>query len=513
MTPPDRPSRPRRWPRRLLRGVLLLLAVLALAELVLRWMLFGADPVARRLGAPVRHEARFAGPREDAYWKLRVVLAGRDRVEPHEFADRELGWISRRLEPGTLAHRATASVGERRPLLIYGDSFAHCKLPAEQCWEGLVEDSLLGREWRVLNHGVEGYGLDQTVMLLLDTIDAWADRDPFVIVSLLLDDDLDRSMLRFRGWAKPWFEPTPDGDLVRHAVPEGDLDPDVAARPVGIASYLWRLFRGSTLFPAAWREALLESEAELEPVRERNRRILALAHTELEARGIEHAFLLFHGSRLLSVRDDWREALVLETLRGLGADWTSTRSSFDSHRMRFEHTVEDYFLPEGPGVGHYDPLGNVVAFDAVRRALAGMFDGDLLLADFADVRQTNLPEERRAELYRTGPGPLLETPLDHWRLVIPAEGEAPTSVRYAVRGPAARLTGEVRVDPSSEGPVLFVVRQEEEILLRRVLRPADGRVPLDLVLDDPETVAFSAKAARGEGRVGVVVSAPWVHGR
>ena len=492
-----------------MRLLLALVATLSLMELGLRYLLFGGDSLAQRLGAGIRQEAHFAGPRDDVYWKLRVVLAG-ELARPHELADPRVGWISRRILPGTFQHRQEERVGARRPVLVYGDSFAHCKVPPEDCWAELMENSAWSEDWAALNYGVEGYGFDQTVMLMLDSIDSWAERDPFVIVSVMLDDDLDRSMLTFRGWSKPRFERGPQGQLERNVVAPEDMDPQAAARPLGVPSYLYRLFLRSAWVPEGLRGALQDLEGDIERTRELNAAILERAHSELLSRDIEHCFLLFHGSRLLSVRDSWREEVVLETLQQLGAPYVSTRSSFDSDRLRFDRQIDDYFIPEGPGSGHYNPIGNRVAFGTLQRALLGMHEGSTLLVDFADVRQTNWPEELRDQLYRTGPGPEYREPQDHWRLVLPVHGDGkPTSMRYAVWGPAKRFRARLRPAQDASGTLLFTVRQEEELIFRRRIQPDTRPIEIDLELQNPESIALTCKALDGQASA-VVLSAPWV---
>ena len=500
------------WLRRLALVLSAAAVTLLGLELLLRHLLFGAGPLAEALGPRVRKEQLFAGPRQDAYWRLRVVLAGQRAVR-NELADPELGWISRRILPGSLEHVQEDELGGRRPILLYGDSFAYCKVPEELCWSGLVEASPLGKDHVLVNYGVEGYGLDQIVMLMLDTIDDWLEHDPIVVLSLLVDDDLDRSMLRFRGWAKPFFSVGQQGELVRHSVPEEELDPQVAARPIGMRSYLYNLLLQSGRLPVGLVQDLRGTREDIERTMALNRRILNLAEAELQARELDHFFLLFHGSRMLGQREDWREDLCHAALGSIEAPYVSSRSSFTVDRWRFGRTSEDYILPEGPGVGHYNPLGNEVAFGALLRGIEGMYDGPALPVNFGDTRQSSAPEELRAELFRTGPGPYLETPADHWRLVLPDEpDERPLGVLYAVRAPSSRFTGEVRLLPDTPGPALLVVRQDDEIILRQSVRAKDGRIPIDLELNDPETIAFAVHG-RGPAPTGVVISSPWVHHR
>src|SRR6185295_8687126 len=79
--------------------------------------------------------------REDLYWKLRHIwLPSAERVVPREPLP-TTGWTSPAIDPRTLVQADEAAIGERRPVLLYGDSYALCLTPAESTWQGLLERS------------------------------------------------------------------------------------------------------------------------------------------------------------------------------------------------------------------------------------------------------------------------------------------------------------------------------------------------------------------------------------
>jgi len=101
------------------------------------------------------------------------------------------------------------------PIVATGDSFAVGEEVAdEESWPAFLQGSL---QRRIVNAGVGGYGLDQTV---LRTEQQAASLRPSVLVVAFIADDLRRAeMRRLWGSEKPYFSLSSDGVLTLHKMP------------------------------------------------------------------------------------------------------------------------------------------------------------------------------------------------------------------------------------------------------------------------------------------------------
>jgi hypothetical protein len=370
------PARAGRWKRRLLVALAIGLPLALVAvELGLRYVLFAAPP-ASALAQRLRRAELYAADPSPEHWKLVTRFDPKPRAgRPHPLFDAELGWRSAEIDPVTRAHAHEARLGARRPVLLYGDSFAQCVERAESCWQELLDASELGARFGLLNHGVGGYGLDQMYLLYQETIERFADRDPVVVVGILVDDDLDRCALALRNHVKPRFV-LRAGELVLEPVTETDARSHVAAHPVGIASYALRLLIGPVPSESE-RADRAAATAELCTA------LLAAWKADLERRGLEHFFVLFHGRGALSsgAPHGWQEPLLHATFERLGIPFVSSRPRLTADADATGRSIDDYYFTDAPGLNHLDDEGNRVVFEAFRQGLLGAFDGYALPAE------------------------------------------------------------------------------------------------------------------------------------
>lgn len=356
------------------------LALLVL-EAGLRFLLF--SQTARELGIGWRlRDAALYTPREAGRetWKLRALIQERPDQALAK-ADARFGWLSPDIDPVSFAHADETLVGARRPLLLFGDSYAQCVPESGRPWQDLMEDDPLSARFRLLNYGVSGYGLDQMVLLLKAVLPRFRERDPLVVIGILVDDDLDRSYLALRGRPKPFFT-LESNDLVLHPVEQVEAQDYLRAHPLDIQSYLWRwcLF-GSGLVS---RRAALAWTDETDHVAVKqavNRRILDEMLTALQ--GVSHFFVLFHGQRALETPGpfSWQEPFLYSSFDELGISFVTSKRFLRSRMAATGARTEDYVLQSGPGLGHYTPAAVEVVFGALRDGLEGRFEPYAYMAE------------------------------------------------------------------------------------------------------------------------------------
>jgi hypothetical protein len=279
----------------------------ALIEVAYRAVLFGHAPAF----ASLRVARKYADPySEDDYWKLSYRLG---EWEARPFARRAhpvLGWVGA-FSRGNYLHRDASRIAGRRPVLLYGDSYAAC-VRGVRCFQALLnEDEEFSQGHYLLNYGVGGYGVDQIYLLLKNSIARYD--DPFVIMSLLTKD-LDRSVLSVRHGQKPRFRL--DGDALVLDSPPILPDPHEfhATHPPEIRSYVYRLWLFGNFPPVGLASWLRENRRKTEAKIALNEKILREIVVELRRRELDFGFVVFHpavtGNPKLDARTDWRETFL-----------------------------------------------------------------------------------------------------------------------------------------------------------------------------------------------------------
>jgi hypothetical protein len=356
---------------------------LVLLELSYRALLFADWTRDWAIARHLRRPELYADSRGRDYWKLFTLFRRpgyhRNRMPRNE----RLGWLKEKIDPETFAHQDEATLGGRRPVLLFGDSYGGCVRRAERCWEELLEASELSGRYALLNYSGGGYGFDQICLLMQAVLPRFAGRDPVVVVGILVDDDLDRSYLPIRIRSKPYFE-LDDGRLVLHLASEGDPMRFVEEHPVGIVSYAWRwLLFGSGLFARDRAMAWTGERDHVAVKKAINARLLADTQAELERLGFEHFFLLFHGEGAAKNGGplDWQEVFLYEELARHGISFVSSKRYLRAHLRATGAPASSLFFQDEPGKGHYTDEANALVFEAFRDGLAGRFESGVYLAE------------------------------------------------------------------------------------------------------------------------------------
>jgi hypothetical protein len=512
---PERPrgARGRRWRLGLLVLIVSTPVAILLAEFGLRTVLFSANPSLRSLGSRVRSEQFYCDIRsDDDFWKLRYLFLAPGVEEPFYPYHPELGWVGMGIDVETLDHRDEKKVGERRPVLLFGDSFAHCVTDVGTCWQDLLERSELSEEYRLLNYGVRGYGFDQSVLLMERVLPRFEGQKPVVVMSVLVDDDLDRSALGLRDWPKPRFSLSANGGLELGGVVPKGVGGYVKEHPLRFHSYLWRyLLWNTSLLPSGIRAALRGERERDAATRELNRRLVERAVRHLELRGVEYFFLLFHSmASAPSPERAWQEPFMLEELQNLGAPILWTRPLLSAAALASDCGPGCYYIPTGADSDHLNAAGNRVAFEAIERGLAGFHDDPAALraacVDHLDLRGA----ETRIRFDRAGFGTDARKTEDRLLMRLGFSGKG--SATYLLGGRADRFTARLsllRIPGRGEGPIralLEIGGDDRELLSQPIEEGVELEVDVDLSgFDKLHVVASNSQTSLP---VVVVLNAP-----
>lgn len=285
--------------------------------------------------------------------------------------DRRLGWTPKpNLSKVVLENRPPVSTnakglrtlreipyskpaGKRR-LVAIGDSYTFGMDGEDQeIWPVLLEESL--DQWEVVNLGVFAYGIDQQLIMLQEEGLKYS---PDIVVVGFYEDDATRAMLAFRDFAKPRFQVVNDRLVLTNVPvpsPEEILSRYQHRDP---PSYAWhwlqqRLRRRGAFGQMSSTEYSSERSA-------LSRAILRQMQQEVSNCGAKMLVVfipedIYRESEKFVLRDElatWSTKLGYAFL-----DLQPILKTFAKQEMR------------SPLSGHFNPLGNVIATQAIREKL------------------------------------------------------------------------------------------------------------------------------------------------
>ena len=259
-----------------------------IAEYALRWALFKSGDSFWNLKKPFLYSDHIKHKHEeffnDDYWKIKNMMKHDFQVEK---PDSLLGWWGF-FEPNTYIPWGIQKLENKRPVLLYGDSFSMC-IKQVDCFEDILNsDSTFNKSHHLFNYGVGAYGVDQIYLLFNETVDRF--EKPFVIFGFLTTD-LDRSMLTIRDSQKPYFKL--ENDELELYGPPFTLPTDkwIEENPPKIKSYLWNRFKSSDFFPI--KPSKNRELDYIEEIKTLNTKILKQAFKKLKSFGDNYVVLLF----------------------------------------------------------------------------------------------------------------------------------------------------------------------------------------------------------------------------
>ncbi len=499
--------------RRLLpKLVLSVVFLFLLLEGSVRFLLFSSATSSWSVAQRLRDPARFgSSSSDDLYWYLtwrwKKPREG-DYVPPH---DPRLGWTWGTVAPGSYVHIGETRLGARRPILLFGDSYSACLTLAEECFQGLLEDSALADDYALLNYGICGYGLDQIWLLLGPVLDRHLEKRPIVVVGLLVNDDLDRIAVSMREWPKPRLR-LEDGRLF---VPPGEIPAPglrLAEDPPAPSSWAWALL-GASRFGDQSIRGTPAQEAEKQ---ELSRHILRAIVADLRSHEVPFFFLLFHTSECVEESDppDWRDQVVHEELDQLDAPWYQVRDDIRSRAKTENRPTGDFFFPDGSArFNHFNPEGNRIAFGTLLRGLkevCGVEEGGSL-----PLR----PWRFDASLDQAGGGvavfqhfrnEFLAGVDDDSRLVLRSGMAQPTEVRYELGGQALVFRARAwSFDPQGTNPELTLeARVDGEPRWSGSLSAGKAPSPIEIDLTGARTLELIVSSPGGQSSACILLSDP-----
>jgi len=315
-----------------------------LAETGYRIVLFTDIQVFDRFQKPQHFADYFS---EDDYWKLYYLFDG--RFKPPQQPHPQLGWIGD-FSRDSYLHNQIEHIGDRRPVLLYGDSFASC-MQGVLCFQDILNsDQLFSKRHYLFNYGVGGYGLDQIFLLLQKSIHQYD--DPFVVMSLMTFD-LDRSILSVRTGQKPYFSVEDDKLKLRGIPINSDPDHFFTTNPPQIKSYLYRRIIHSDLLPEQLSSFLRRENDSIGKKKQVSEKIILEIVKELRAKKIDFVLLILHphweGVSTLDDDTGWRDSFLKQVLRTNTIPYIWSKEIFTQDSREGNHSYEDYI---SPGNGH-----------------------------------------------------------------------------------------------------------------------------------------------------------------
>ncbi len=334
----------------LIVAIVSILGIFLASEIIFRNLLFSNIRALEKFRDP----GLYASFDSDDYWKVFYLLQklSRKPLKNHpllRWESREihplLGWLSKNVSD-SYNHHSADEIGNRRPVLLYGDSFAACA--TEECFEDILNnDNDFRHDYYLLNYAVGGYGVDQIHLLFKESIDNY--NNPFVIISLMTTD-MDRSILSVRGSPKPYYEIDADTLKLFGTPIDQNREVFISNNPPQIRSYLYRLFLfgGDYILPNRLRQYLKGNDLREKKKILINKKIIVETIKALEQKQLEYVFLIFHDHyKILRTKDDWRDSLLKQLFIENDVPYISSKEIIknDDLRTDSESYINYYYLP------------------------------------------------------------------------------------------------------------------------------------------------------------------------
>lgn len=344
---------------------------LLLLEILIRISLFSNYFMTARFRQPAFYGDYFS---DDDYWKLYYSLSRTNLLyypPPNPKAIHPiLGWsqvyISNDNPLGLMQESLGLVQSGKQKILFYGDSFV--RGGADHDYQIPVYMTKHLDNAAVIDLSCGGYGLDQIFLMFEFTHRKI--KHPHIFIGVLVDDDLDRSILSVRTGQKPYFI-LDNGKLALEGVP---IDPDprhyFEQNPPRIKSYIFRyLYRGVC-------SKFHLSEKKLNKVAQKikiNARIIEELNKICKEEGYYLEFILFYSRHNLRF-ECWQEKFIKDKLMELGVFYIDTKAILLKYADQHSIDLNEFYKLEGDGANHHNNLGNEAIAEGILNYLSERYN-------------------------------------------------------------------------------------------------------------------------------------------
>jgi len=318
-----------------------------------------------RFGIPFLKQSGLYGgyAEDDDYWKLYYRIEG-DFKPPHPKAIHSLlgwsqVWIEKDNPLGLSEDTRNDLISDKKKFLFFGDSYVKGIVSSPE-YEIPRYLTNCFREAVVVDLGCGGYAFDQ--MFLLFTLMRKQVKNPCIIFGILVEDDLDRSVLSVRTGQKPYFRVEGEKLLLQGVPIDSDPKHYFDTNPPRIKSYFFRLLLRGFSRKTHFLEKRLSKMTEKIKV---NGRIIDEIGAVCKQEGYPLLFVLFHANPLADM--SWQEVFLKNKLSQSRIAYVDTRSFLLPYAYEHKLGIEDFYVMEGMGKSHHNDLGNKVIAEGLRK--------------------------------------------------------------------------------------------------------------------------------------------------
>ena len=236
-------------------------------------------------------------------------------------------------------------------ILFYGDSFVKGASDKEFYIPQYMNSKMDGLY--VVDLSVGGYGPDQVYLMFKETYQKVANSTKLILVGILPNDDLDRTVLSIRTSQKPYFVIDSMGNLQLKGVPiELDQKKYFRNYSVSIKSYLFSFIK----------QKLFEGRSYKSDMKKQiNSKLLELFKVNANHAKSDLLFVIFYGKDSLT-KNDWQEEFLKKKLNQLNLHYIDTKDFLLSYAQKNQLELSSFYKR---GNGHHNNLGNRVITDGI----------------------------------------------------------------------------------------------------------------------------------------------------
>ena len=342
---------------------LIILFNLAAGEILLRFVVFAKYDFL----APIKKAQYFSRYDSYNYQRLNAMFVAGDAAN-RMFPDAELGWTGN-FSATDYHHVDEKKIGNRRVVLLFGDSFANCMNSPVTYQDLFAKNKKFSKSYYLLNYAVDGYGVDQIYLLLKKVIGLY---DNPLVIFTFTTIDLDRTVVRLGGKQKPYFT-IEDNDLHLHKPVPISLATFLSDSPPTIHSYLWAFI--DNVSHLIWQNVFRKDASvfgtekdRIEPIKKLNKRLLTNTISLFKSRGIEYKVIIFHtnwrGESPID-KNDWRDIFLKKLFDGLHVKPILAKHLIQKNASAKKIPFHKYFL----ACGHPSTLYIKLVYNEICRVL------------------------------------------------------------------------------------------------------------------------------------------------